>query len=643
MLTADSTFADFDIMEYLEYKGFKYPVFSCNVVIVGSGAAGMCSAEELGSAGKNVIVLSDHLKGGTSRCAGSDKQTFYKMTTSGDGEDSVKKMAQAIYDGGSTHGDIALTLASNSLCSFYKLVLSGVPFPSNEYGEYVGYKTDHDDSVRATSCGPLTSKYMAEKLEAKARTHKNVRFVSDSYVFRICKDNDNVNGVAAISKKYVNDSNPFGVFFVSAHDTIWATGGPSTIYSKSVYPLSQGCSFSAPILAGCRMVNLTESQYGIASTKFRWNLSGSYQQAIPRYVSIDKDKNEHEFLYDYMSEEEVITNTFLKGYQWPFSADRIATSSKVDLAVDSEYQKGRKVYLDYIHNPKSYSYKKLNKEAKEYLDNSDANKNSPYERLESINPKAVKLYKDHGIDLAKDYLEIAVCAQHLNGGFDIDCNGQSTSQNHIFFVGECAGTYGVKRPGGSALLAGQVFSHRACNYIISSEQSNSDFAKPAQEIARELNSIKIGKDTKVMFRHIIDQTSKMMSDCGAEFRRVDSIRKFSEEIKSLINKTKECSPDSFGSFKEYLKLCDILLTQYAFVSSYIDYIDDQGLSRGSYVITNMSSEQVIQKSDEIVIDKNHSSYVQQLIYDNGEMISSFVQTRKIPESEQWFEKVYNKS
>ena len=46
-----------------------------------------------------------------------------------------------------------------------RLVELGVPFPTNEYGEYAGYKTDHDNTLRATSVGPLTSKVMTEKLE----------------------------------------------------------------------------------------------------------------------------------------------------------------------------------------------------------------------------------------------------------------------------------------------------------------------------------------------------------------------------------------------------------------------------------------------------------------------------------------------
>ena len=49
-------------------------------------------------------------------------------------------------------------------------------------------------------------------------------------------------------------------------------------------------------------------------------------------------------------------------------------------------------------------------------DLSDALQELPIQRLLAMNPKAYDLYIDHNIDLAKEPLEIAVCAQHNNGG-----------------------------------------------------------------------------------------------------------------------------------------------------------------------------------------------------------------------------------
>ena len=116
---------------------------------------------------------------GTSRNTGSDKQTYYKLTLAGDKPDSVYDMARTLFNGDSMHGDIALIEASLSAQCFYRLVDIGVPFPHNSYGEYVGYKTNHDPRQRATSKGPLTSHYMTNRLQDQvmAKKYKNIRRV----------------------------------------------------------------------------------------------------------------------------------------------------------------------------------------------------------------------------------------------------------------------------------------------------------------------------------------------------------------------------------------------------------------------------------------------------------------------------------
>ena len=45
---------------------------------------------------------------------------------------------------------------------------------------------------------------------------------------------------------------------------------------------------------------------------------------------------------------------------------------------------------------------------------------TPIERLACMNQPAIDIYKEHKIDLWKEPLEIAVCAQHNNGGFAVN-------------------------------------------------------------------------------------------------------------------------------------------------------------------------------------------------------------------------------
>ena len=152
--------------ERLEIAGVQVELYRYNTVIVGSGAAALNCADRLYQFGqKQIAVVTEGMKMGTSRNTGSDKQTYYKLTMSGDAGDSVEQMARTLCEGGAVDGDLALTEAALSARSFFKLVEIGVPFPHNEIGEFVGYKTDHDPRQRATSAGPLTSKYMTERLQ----------------------------------------------------------------------------------------------------------------------------------------------------------------------------------------------------------------------------------------------------------------------------------------------------------------------------------------------------------------------------------------------------------------------------------------------------------------------------------------------
>jgi hypothetical protein len=50
---------------------------------------------------------------------------------------------------------------------------------------------------------------------------------------------------------------------------------------------------------------------------FRWNLSGTYQQVLPRYVSTDENgEDEREFLREaFESDEEMLHAIFSKGYE----------------------------------------------------------------------------------------------------------------------------------------------------------------------------------------------------------------------------------------------------------------------------------------------------------------------------------------
>lgn len=525
-----------------------------NAVIIGSGAAGYATADRLLLNGvKNIAIITYDKNAGTSRNAGSDKQTYYKLSCTD--EDSPTKMAQALSFGGGMHGDIAFVEAVNSMRCFNHLVEYGVPFPTDKYGRFIGYKTDHDNARRGTSAGPLTSKYMTECLEKRVLVNKELTLLDETAVIRIVTENGKAVGVIALQK----DGDLYKLLPIQTKYVVAATGGAAAVYKNTVYPDSQIGAFGLLADAGCKFCNLTEWQYGIASVGVKWNLSGSYQQVIPTYYSVDKYGNKYEFLCDAFNDvTDACNNIFLKGYQWPFDSKKINGSSKIDIAVSREKSMGKKVYIDYRKNPNGFDFNKLSNEAKEYLLSAGADGKNPFERLKKLNPQAIDFFKSKGVDLSKEPLEIAVCAQHINGGADVDINWQTSVEN-LFAVGETAGTFGIYRPGGSALNSTQVGALRVSEYIAQNDCyfACKDTVETAlQEEKSYIENCLKSKNDKTDFS--ID-----MSLYSAENRDIDKILSLKEKTDAQLKlKYYNLKDENLKSVLELYRYKDILKTQY---------------------------------------------------------------------------------
>ena len=195
-----------------------------------------------------------------------------------------------------------------------QLIELGVPFPRNRYGEYIGYKTDHDPRRRATSVGPYTSKQMTECLEAAVQA-KDVPMLDKTQVIKILTDGGTVCGLLCLNTAAQDAADRFTL--IRCKNVIWATGGPAGMYADSVYTFSQYGATGLALEAGTRGKNLTEWQYGLASVALRWNVSGTYMQVLPRVYSTAADgSDEREFLMDFFSDvHDMLSNLFLKGYQ----------------------------------------------------------------------------------------------------------------------------------------------------------------------------------------------------------------------------------------------------------------------------------------------------------------------------------------
>ena len=587
-----------------------------DAIIIGSGAAGYGAADRLFKEGvTDIAVVTENRLSGTSRNTGSDKQTYYKISMDGFSEDSPYRMAADICSLGSCDGVKAYKQAVNSARCFLRLCEYGVGFPKDRFGGYPGYKTDHDNTSRATSIGPLTSKVMTEKLEKVVTESNKTPVLDNRQVIKIIVNNRRVAGVVVLNAENGKTE------AIAAKNVVVASGAPACIYENSVYPHSQHGMTGILIDAGASLCNFSQWQYGLASVDFRWNVSGSFMQVVPRFVSIDENGTEREFLREHFrSDSELCSTVFLKGYQWPFSFDRIGASSKIDVAVHKETSQGRKVYLDFTQNPEGFDFELLSGEAKDYLTATNATGATPIERLKKLNPKAIDVYSNQGIDISSEKLRIAVCAQHNNGGIHTDENYQTDIEG-LYVIGEAAGSFGLTRPGGSALNDTQVGGFVCAEHIKSADRTAPDEAEIVKaEIEATEFADNFTTDSGMDYSYIKTE----MSNCASFIRDYDKCVLLLKNIDDIINNY----PPKHRSLSEYYYDYDMLLSARALLQTIVAEMPLTGSRGGAAILRN---------GEIINENKDYRQYL--TVTENGDI--RFVKAAPIPTVDRPFEAYLN--
>ncbi len=690
-------------MKTIKIKNQKINVHQYHTLIVGTGAAGMNCAVHLyefmtqkgvEKAEKKIGVITAGLGLGASRMSGSDKQTYYKLGTSPDVADSADDFAKSITANGCVHHDLALAEGAGSLREFYHLVQAGVPFPHDAQGSYIGYKTDHDPYQRATSAGPKTSKFMSECLQRQVERYKIAIHDNQEVARLITVDsnhrksphpsplpkgegtdislpkgegtsNKRIVAVVTVDRGQISPED-YAINVFACENLVLAAGGPGELYETTVYPQGQFGIHGLAFEAGLAGENLTESQFGLASIKYRWNVSGSYMQVIPRIYSTDADgSNEREFLARvFPSMREMASKIFMKGYQWPFDPQRIENlqSSLIDVLVFNETRQGRRVFMDFLHNPKgpmppsssqtentgkmpvppemaAFDIEDLELEARMYLLYTGATQERPIDRLMKMNPLAIDIYAEHGIDLGKEPLEIAVCAQHNNGGLAVNKWWES-SIPHTFVIGEMAGTHGIKRPGGSALNAGQTGGLRAAEYIANVYTPGKRAAGVRSKVLEEKLGAFVG-EMAAMFaggnglagEYVMGEIRRRMTASAGHIRRLEDAR---AALGKAVELYRQIGRQGFAARSAQeavaaIQARHLALTSTVYLKAIVSLLEQGGGSRGSHLVLSEDGVEIHPS----VIDQQTGRPLR-FKKENVELRKEILQVQYDPENEDLF-------
>ncbi len=447
-------------------------IVDCDILVVGSGGAALRAAIAAQEAAPELAVLvatkgKPGLSGVTANSC-SDRMAFHATLpyTEPGSKDAWTYHADDIYRIGGKVSDKALAdvLAHEAADAFEYLDELGVPFVKKD-GKADQFVTDGSEYARACYTGPRTANHIEQALVKRFHELK-INVLEFTMAVRLIHDGERLLGVVAADTREKQPEK--SLFIIRTPAVIIATGGGGMIYEHNVFPGGMtGDGFALALEAGADLVNMEFIQIGIASTKTKFNCSGSMMRAIPRLVNSEGE----EFLKKYFpvgtDAAEIANIVFKKGATWPVSYEH--KTHIIDVALYKEWRAGRRTYLDFGYNPRGFSFDWLTAENQARYrremtsDRGEAARNKlPLERLKEINQPSIDWFKEYGIDLDKgDLIEVAACAQHFQGGIKIDSQARTTLPA-VWAAGETAGgQHGANRPGGNALLDCQVFGRIA--------------------------------------------------------------------------------------------------------------------------------------------------------------------------------------
>ncbi len=628
--------------------GQEVAIYTLNTLVVGSGAAGCNAAHTLYTLGQtDIAILTKGMDGGTSMESCADKQAYYKLSMWSHHPDSVEQMAEDLMARGCMDGDLATCEAAMSAGCFAKLCALGVPFPTNRFGEYVGFQSDNDTAYRATTAGPHTARLITKALQAKVQ-QAGIPVFEGYQVVAVLAHEGQVRGVLGYSPTAKHN-----YILFNCTSVIYATGGPGGMFAHSAYPDDQMGATGAALEAGAGAVNPTEWQFGITALSPKVKMSGSYFHVLPRLYSVDDEGKENEFLWSHFRREgDALTSLFRKGHQWPFDVTRLKDSSLIDLLVYQEsVLLGRKVYMDFTRNPKDKEprYDQLAVEELRFVKGTGLTTcPTPADRLIQLNQPAFDLFLSKGIDLRTTPVEIGVCAQHNLGGLVVDLWWQSNLKG-MFPCGEAAGTHGISAPGGSSLNAGQVGSTRAATYIVthrntppgSVEELLADCGETVNKKIRMAASFRGDQDPDTLIRQAKERMSRACG-CVKEKSKVEEMMELTHRLlKTLPDTVSATTPEEIG--KAY-SLYEVLLCQLGYAQAAYEYIlirDSRGgslISRPQGTLPDGLDPLFTHRLD----DQENFDFRQELLYkpNKGTFICGSNRVKKCPVGPERFENIW---
>jgi L-aspartate oxidase len=409
--------AAIDTRYVISFDTDAMPVERCDVLVVGSGIAGLTAALHASALGDVTLVTKSEV---------ADSATWYAQggIAGAVGEaDSVElHLADTLVVGqGLCDPDVVRAVVGEAAEALADLEELGVRFDRGEGGKVSLHREGGHSLPRVLHSGDATGAEVQNTLSGIVRDMRNIRLVEDTFLVDLLIDEGRCVGAI------VMDRGSHAIMALLADAVILATGGSGQMYRVTTNPLvATGDGVAAAWRAGAEIADMEFVQFHPTALD---------SASSPKFLITEALRGEGAYLLDCDKQR------FMPALH---PLGELAPRDVVSREIEKVMQRCNRpnVWLDARHLGADF--------------------------LEQRFPTITEGCREAGFDLSRDLVPVAPAAHYLIGGVRVDIDGR-TSLPGLYAAGECAasGLHGANRLASNSLLEGLVCSRRIVRALAS--------------------------------------------------------------------------------------------------------------------------------------------------------------------------------